>query len=182
MQPMTTPDTTASFALRPARPADAAAIVGLIGELADFEHLSHLLQVTPDSLAAELFGERPSAECVVAVAGGEGAPTPPAPVIGFALFFTTFSTFLGRRGLWLEDLYVQPAWRGRGVGDALLRHGASLAAERGCGRYEWCVLDWNERAVGFYQDRGAAVMPDWRLCRITGDALSALGRPAPGRT
>jgi GNAT superfamily N-acetyltransferase len=165
--------TTAStpVRLRPAVADDAGAVVGLIRELADYEHLGHLVTVTPEALRDELFGARPVTECIVAEPVGALSCEP----IGFALFFTSFSTFLGRRGLWLEDLYVQPAWRGRGVGEALLRRGARLAVERGCGRYEWSVLDWNEPAIGFYRRLGATVMPDWRICRVTGEALTRLG-------
>jgi GNAT superfamily N-acetyltransferase len=155
--------------LRPATPADCPAIVGLIRELAVFEDLEHLVVVTPESLQPQLFGPRPAAEAVVAEVGGE--------VVAFALFFTNFSTFLGQAGLYLEDLYVQPAHRGTGLGRALMRHLAALAVERGCGRFEWCVLDWNENAIRFYKGMGATVMPDWRLCRVTGPALAALGRP-----
>ena len=160
---MSTPHT-----LRPATPADLAAIVSLIRELADFEELTHLVVVTPQSLAPHLFGERPVAEAVVGEVDGT--------VVAFALFFTNFSTFLGRPGLYLEDLYVQPAHRGTGLGKALLQHLASLAVSRGCGRFEWSVLDWNLRAIDFYQKMGATVMPDWRICRVTGDALTALAR------
>jgi hypothetical protein len=113
-------------------------------------------------------------ECVVACAGEADTDGPATPPVAFALFFTTFSTFLGRPGLWLEALYVQPGWRARGVGGALLRHGARLAASRGCGRYEWSVLDWNEPAIGFYRGVGADVLPDWRICRVTGDAMQRL--------
>ena len=154
--------------LRPAAPADLAAIVSLIRELADFEELTHLVVVTPQSLAPHLFGERPVAEAVVGEVDGN--------VVAFALFFTNFSTFLGRPGLYLEDLYVQPAHRGTGLGKALLQHLASLAVSRGCGRFEWSVLDWNQRAIDFYQKMGATVMPDWRICRVTGEALTALAR------
>lgn len=157
-----------TFSLRAAKPRDLPAIVGLIGELAEFEQLTHLLEVTPRKLEPQLFGPRPAAEAVVAEGGGE--------VVAFALFFTNFSTFLGRPGLYLEDLYVQPRWRGAGIGRALLRHLAALAVERDCGRFEWSVLDWNTHAIGFYQAMGATVMPDWRICRVTGDALRALGR------
>lgn len=149
-------------------PSDAPAIVGLIGELAEFEHLSHLVEVTPASLAEHLFGPRPAAEAVVAEIDGE--------VVAFALFFTNFSTFLGKPGLYLEDLYVRPAHRGTGLGRALLSHLGALAVERGCGRFEWSVLDWNERAIGFYQQMGATLLPDWRICRVTGDALARFGR------
>jgi GNAT superfamily N-acetyltransferase len=156
--------------LRSAEARDTEAIVAMISELAEFERLSHLLQVTPQALGDELFGARPAIECVVAEASS-------GELAGFALFYTTFSTFLGRRGLWLEDLYVRPAWRGRGVGQDLLRHGARLAVQRGLGRYEWSVLDWNENAIRLYRGMGADVMPDWRICRVTGAALHALGAP-----
>jgi GNAT superfamily N-acetyltransferase len=163
----------ASFTLRPAEPRDVAAIVGLIRELAEFEKLTHLVRVTPESLAPHLFGPRPVAEAVVAEEGGA--------VIAFALFFTNFSTFLGQPGLYLEDLYVQAAHRGRGLGGALLRHLAGLAVQRGCGRFEWSVLDWNADAIGFYEKLGAQVLPDWRICRVTDESLAALGGAAPLR-
>jgi len=99
-------------------------------------------------------------------------------LIGFALYFRNFSTFLGRPGLYLEDLYVQPPWRGHGVGTALLRHLGALAVESGCGRFEWSVLDWNANAIAFYEKMGAAVLPEWRICRVTGAALEAYA-PAP---
>jgi GNAT superfamily N-acetyltransferase len=161
--------TSATYSLRPAEPRDVASIVGLIRELAEFEKLTHLVRVTPESLAPHLFGAKPVAEAVVAEDGGT--------VIAFALFFTNFSTFLGQPGLYLEDLVVQAAHRGRGVGGALLKHLAALAVQRGCGRFEWSVLDWNTNAIGFYEKLGAQVLPDWRICRVTGDALAALGRP-----
>ena len=97
-------------------------------------------------------------------------------VVAFALYFTNFSTFLGRPGLYLEDLYVQPAHRGTGLGKALLRHLGALALQRGCGRFEWSVLDWNQRAIDFYEKMGADVMPDWRICRLTGERLAAFAR------
>lgn len=155
--------------LRPATEADTPALVGLIRELAVFERLEHLVVVTPQALATHLFGPRPVAEAVVAEQGGE--------LVAFALFFTNFSTFLGRPGLYLEDLYVQPAHRGSGLGKALLQHLAALAVQRGCGRFEWSVLDWNAHAIRFYEGMGATVMPDWRLCRVTGAALQALAQP-----
>lgn len=166
---MTAPD----YALRPATPADVPAIVGLIRELADFEKLSHLVVVTPESLLPQLFGPHPAAEALVADQAGT--------VVGFALFFTNFSTFLGKPGLYLEDLYVQPAHRGAGLGKALLQHLAALAVARECGRFEWSVLDWNRNAIAFYEKMGATVMPDWRICRLTGPALQALGGAAPTR-
>jgi GNAT superfamily N-acetyltransferase len=159
---------TQDFTLRAAEPRDLVAIVGLIEELAAFEDLSHLVQTTPEKLQPHLFGERPVAEARVAEVEGR--------VVAFALFFTNFSTFLARPGLYLEDLYVQPAHRGRGIGQALLSHLAGLAVERGCGRFEWSVLDWNDNAIRFYRRMGAAVMPDWRICRLAGDALQAYQR------
>ena len=153
--------------LRAAAPSDVAAIVGLIRELAEFENLTHLVEVTPQSLHPQLFGEQPAAEAVVA--------EHEAKVIGFALFFTNFSTFLGKPGLYLEDLYVQPAFRGSGVGAALLKHLAALARQRDYGRFEWSVLDWNVDAIGFYERMGATLLPEWRICRVTGDALVRFG-------
>ncbi len=158
--------------LRRAEPRDVPAIVGLIHELAEFEKLSHLCQASAESLAPHLFGrhpgDRPVVECVVGDVERE--------VVAFALFFTNFSTFLVKPGLYLEDLYVQPAHRGTGLGKALLEHLGRLAAERGCGRFEWSVLDWNERAIRFYESMGATVMPDWRICRISGERLAAFAQ------
>jgi GNAT superfamily N-acetyltransferase len=160
-------ESTTAFLLRAAEPRDVDAIVGLITELAAFEQLTHLLRVTPDKLRAQLFGDRPAAEAVVAEIGSE--------VVAFALFFTNFSTFLAQPGLYLEDLYVKPDYRGRGIGEAVLKYLGRLAVERGYGRFEWSVLDWNDNAIRFYRRMGATVMPDWRICRITGDRLQALG-------
>lgn len=159
--------------LRAATPADLPAIVGLIRELAVFEQLEHLVVVTPESLQPHLFGARPVAEAAVGEVDGQ--------VVAFALFFTNFSTFLGQPGLYLEDLYVQPAHRGSGLGKALLQHLGALAVERGCGRFEWSVLDWNENAIRFYEKMGATVMPDWRICRVTGAALQRFGRAGSAR-
>ena len=154
-----------AFSIRAAEPRDLEAIVRLIGGLAEFEKLTRLLQVTPESLGPHLFGARPVAEALVAESAGS--------VVAFALFFTNFSTFLARPGLYLEDLFVEPEQRGRGIGEALLTRLAQLAAERGCGRFEWSVLDWNEHAIRFYERMGATVMPDWRICRIAGETLAA---------
>jgi len=167
----TSPASPASdrFAIRPASRADVAAIVRLIHGLAEFEKLTHLVEVTPESLAPHLFGERPVAEALVAERAGR--------IVAFALFFTNFSTFLARPGLYLEDLFVEAEARGQGIGQALLEHLARLAASRGCGRFEWSVLDWNEGAIRFYQRMGATVMPDWRICRIAGPALAAFADP-----
>lgn len=155
--------------LRAATPQDLPAIVGLIRELADFEKLTHLVVVTPESLQPHLFGPRPAAEALVAEVSGT--------VVAFALFFTNFSTFLGQPGLYLEDLYVQPAHRGTGIGKALLQQLGALAVQRGCGRFEWTVLDWNESAIRFYKQMGADVMTQWQICRVTGPALQAYARP-----
>jgi len=154
--------------LRAAEPRDLAAVVGLIGELAEFEHLTHLLNVTPETLRPHLFGPKPVAEAMVGEVDGE--------VVAFALFFTNFSTFLAKPGLYLEDLYVKPEHRGRGLGRALLEHLGALAVERDYGRFEWSVLDWNEHAIRFYKGMGATVMPDWRICRVTGEALAHFGQ------
>ena len=159
---------TTDFALRPAEPRDLDAIVGLIRELAAFERLTHLLQVTPQSLAPHLFGERPVVEAIVAERASR--------VVAFALFFTNFSTFLGKPGLYLEDLIVAPEQRGQGIGRALLTRLARIAVERDYGRFEWSVLDWNEQAIRFYEGMGASLLPEWRICRVTGDALRRLGR------
>ena len=161
-----------SFKLRRAEPRDVPALVGLIRELAEFEQLGHLVQATPETLAPHLFGEHPAAEAVVAERAGA--------VVAFALFFGNFSTFLARPGLYLEDLYVQPAHRSSGIGKAMLSHLAALALQRGCGRFEWSVLDWNQNAIDFYQRMGATVMPEWRICRVSGDALQRFERlPQP---
>jgi GNAT superfamily N-acetyltransferase len=151
----------------PATPADVPTILALIRELADYEKLSHEVVATEELLARALFGPRPVAECLLARADGEGA--------AFALFFHNFSTFLGRPGLYLEDLFVRPAHRGRGIGAAMLRHLARLAVERGCGRMEWSVLDWNKRAIEFYERMGAYGLDEWKTYRLTGSALERLG-------
>ena len=160
------------FTLRHAELRDVGAIVQLIRELAEFEGLTHLLQVTPEKLRPELFGERPVAEALVAEVGADpSAGRAAGEVVGFALFFTNFSTFLAQPGLYLEDLFVRPAHRGSGIGAALLGRLGRIAAERDYGRFEWSVLDWNENAIRFYERMGATVMPEWRICRITGDGL-----------
>jgi GNAT superfamily N-acetyltransferase len=147
-----------------ARPEDVPGILALIRALAEYERLSDHVVATEAGLRAQLFGDRPVAEVVLARADNTD--------VGFALFFHNFSTFLGRPGLYLEDLFVVPEWRGRGVGRKLLAHVAALAVERQCGRMEWSVLDWNTSAIGFYERLGATLMKDWKLCRLTGDSLA----------
>jgi GNAT superfamily N-acetyltransferase len=160
------------FQLRAATPQDVATLVRLIGELAAYEKLEHLMRATPQALETHLFGPRPVAEALIAELEPDGDGEMRA--VGFALFFTNFSTFLCRPGLYLEDLYVEPEHRGSGIGKALLRHLAALAVERGCGRFEWTVLDWNEPSIRFYEAMGASVLPDWRICRVTGEALQKM--------
>ena len=174
------------MAIRPAREDDIPAIRGLIRGLADYERMADQAVATEDDLRATLFGSRPYAEVVLAeaddvVAGfsrpedvGAGFSRPgdvgagfSRPIMGFALFFHNYSTFRGKPGIYLEDLFVIPEARGRGVGRALLLHVKAVAIARGCGRMEWSVLGWNEPAIGFYQKLGAVMMDDWRLCRIT---------------
>lgn len=152
--------------IRPATPADVPLILTFIRELAEYEQLTHEVVATEDLLAAALFGPRPDAEVLMAVADGAA--------VGFALFFPNFSTFQARPGLYLEDLYVRPAFRGLGLGKRLLTKVARLAVARGCGRYEWSVLDWNAPSIGFYESLGAEMHADWRRMRVTGDALERL--------
>jgi GNAT superfamily N-acetyltransferase len=159
------------YTLRPAEPRDVPAIAGLIEELALFEHLSHMLQLTPDKLHPHLFGDKPVVEALVGEVQYADGGTP--EICAFALFFTNFSTFLAKPGLYLEDLYVQPDHRRSGLGKRLLTRLAEIAVERDYGRFEWSVLDWNEDAIRFYEKMGAKVLPEWRICRLTGDALAA---------
>ncbi|OON60520.1 GNAT family N-acetyltransferase [Massilia sp. KIM] len=159
---MSTPD----FSIRPAQPQDVAHIHGMILELAVFEKLEHLVVATEALLHEGLFGARPACEAIVGEENGE--------VVAFALYFHNFSTFLTKKGLYLEDLYVRQVHRGKGYGTRMLKRLAQIAVERGCGRFEWSVLDWNEPAIQFYKAMGADVMPDWRICRVTGDSLAAL--------
>ena len=160
------PDATAGFSIRPAEPEHVAAVHAMIGELAAYEKLTHLCVASEADLHAALWGPQPAAEVLVAWKGGEPA--------GFALFFHNYSTFLGRRGIWLEDLFVRPGCRRQGCAKALLRAVATLAIERDCGRFEWSVLDWNAGAIDFYRALGATILPDWRIVRVVGPALAAL--------
>lgn len=157
-----------TFSIRFAEPADIGTIHAFILALADYEKLRHEVRADPDELARHLFGPRPMAE--VLIAEREGAP------IGFALFFHNFSTFEGKPGLYLEDLFVVPQARGSGAGKALLARLASLAVERGCARLEWWVLDWNAPAIAFYRSIGAKPMDEWTVQRLDGEALRALAR------
>lgn len=152
--------------IRPAVEADAPLVLALICELAEYERLVGEVSATEADIREALFGPAPSAEAVIAMVGERPA--------GFALYFHNFSTFAGKRGLYLEDLYVRPEHRGRGVGRRLLRHLARLARERGCRRFEWAVLDWNESAIRSYRRAGAVPMDGWTVYRVTGAALDRL--------
>jgi GNAT superfamily N-acetyltransferase len=158
-----------TFAIRPATPADVAHIMDMIRELAVFEKLEHQVVATDALLHEGLFGTKPSCEAIVGEADGE--------VLSYALFFHNFSTFLTKKGLYLEDLYVRQDRRGKGYGSRMLKHLARIAVERDCGRFEWSVLDWNMPAINFYKSMGAEILPDWRVCRVTGAPLKALAQP-----
>ena len=155
-----------AFTVRPATPADIPAILEMIRELADYERLTHLCTATEAQLEKELFGSDACAEALIAFAGDDA--------VGYAIYFHNFSTFLGRKGLYLEDLYVRPPHRHLGCGRALLIAVARIAADRGCARFEWMVLDWNTPAIDIYEKLGASQMREWRLMRVTGDALRVL--------
>jgi GNAT superfamily N-acetyltransferase len=161
----------------PAAPEHVSSIFAMVRELAEYEKLAHLHTGTEADLRRDLFGPQPddaqrpsdwspSIEGLVALEG--------AQAVGYALYFHNYSTFLARKGLYLEDIYVRPALRGRGVGKALLARVARLAHERGCGRFEWSVLDWNAPSIAFYESLGARVLPDWRIVRMEGEALARL--------
>lgn len=157
------PSPDASVVVRAARPGDVGAIAAFIRGLAAYERLEHQLQVDEGRLHEHLFGARPVCEALLAERDGAA--------VGFALFFTSYSTFRTRPCLWLEDLFVEPAHRGHGVGLTLLRTLAQLAVARGCPRLDWCVLDWNEPAIEFYRRQGAEVLADWRVCRLDSERL-----------
>jgi GNAT superfamily N-acetyltransferase len=167
IESVSTEPTGAEFKIVPAAPADVPVILALIRELAEYEKLLHEVVASEESLRQALFAPRPMVECAVAWFGPTAA--------GFALFFHNFSTFLGRPGLYLEDLYVRPEHRGQGVGVALLKHLARLAVARGCGRMEWAVLNWNKRAIEFYERVGAVGVSEWTTFRLAGEALRRLG-------
>jgi GNAT superfamily N-acetyltransferase len=156
------------IALREATPADVPVILQLIRGLAEYERLAHECVATEAALTRTLFGERPAAEVVLAFTDERPA--------GFALFFHNYSTFLAKQGIYLEDLFVFPEFRGRGIGKKLLQRLAQLAVERDCGRLEWSVLDWNQDAIRFYESLGAKAMDEWTVYRVTGEALTTLAR------
>lgn len=159
-----------SIYIRAATAEDVPHILNFIKQLAEYEHLSHSVVATEELLHETLFGARPAAEVVLAcLVEGE-------PPVGFALFFTSYSTFLARPGLYLEDLFVVPAERGKGIGKALLQYLARLARERHYGRFEWSVLDWNEPSINFYKSMGAVPLDDWTVFRVTGAALERLAQ------
>jgi GNAT superfamily N-acetyltransferase len=155
------------IAVRDAVPADAALILKFITDLAIYERLENEVVASASDIARELFGPSPRVFCQIGEDGGRP--------VGFALWYYTFSTFQGRHGIWLEDLFVDPAARGRGVGKALLRDLAQRCRREDLGRLEWAVLDWNQPSIDFYPSQGAAFMDDWRRCRLSGEALAALG-------
>ena len=159
---------SAALSIDPARPQDAGLIVALVRELAEYVRLLDQVVLTEQDIHRDLFGPRPHAEAVIAREGDEP--------VGFALWFHNYSTFAGRPGLYLEDLFVRPACRGRGYGEALLRYLARVALERGCARFEWSVLDWNEPALAFYRKLGAVPMDEWTVQRVSGEALEALAQ------
>lgn len=154
--------------IRPATRGDVGTILELIRGLADYEKLAHECVATEEKLVATLFGAHPAAEVIIARVDDVPA--------GFALFFHNYSTFLAKRGIYLEDLFVKPAFRGRGIGKGLLVRLAAIAVERDCGRLEWAVLDWNKDAIRFYESLGAKAMDEWTVYRVTGDALTRLAK------
>ncbi|QGM45686.1 GNAT family N-acetyltransferase [Methylocystis heyeri] len=152
--------------IRAARPGEAALVLSFVKELAEFESLSAEVDATEEMIAAALFGPSPAAFCLIAEWAGEPA--------GFAIYFNSFSSFRGRRGVYLEDIFVRPSHRGRGIGKAFLEHIARLCVANGWARFEWAVLDWNEHAIEFYRSCGATLLDEWKICRVTGDALLGL--------
>jgi len=170
----TAPGLPPGFSIRPATSLDVPIILGFIRALAEYEKLSHEVMATEDRLRETLFGTRPAAEVLLGEFRGKQ--------VAFALFFQNYSTFLARPGLHLEDLFVLPEFRGRGFGRSLLVHLAGLARDRGCGRLEWQVLDWNEPSIGFYRSLGAVPMSDWTTMRVSGGALEQLAEGLPGES
>jgi GNAT superfamily N-acetyltransferase len=152
-----------SLVIRAAQPADSALIFAFVCELADYENLQGEVDATPEEIAAAMFAPEPRLFC--AIAEWDGEP------VGFAVWFLNFSTFLGRHGLYLEDVFVRPEFRGKGIGKALMAYLAGICVAQELARFEWAVLDWNRPSIEFYQSIGATVMPDWRICRLSGKAL-----------
>lgn len=157
-----------SLVVRSARPQDSALIFALVCELADYENLQHEVDATPESITAALFAPEPRLYCDIAEWDGEPA--------GFSVWFLNFSTFRGRHGVYLEDLYVRPEMRGRGIGRALMQRLAQHCVERDLARFEWAVLDWNAPSIAFYESIGAKVMGEWKLCRLSGSALASFAK------
>ena len=153
-----------SITVRPARPQDASLIYSLVRELADYERLTHEVDSTQEQIAAALFGPQPRLFCDIAEWDGEA--------VGFALWFLNFSTFRGRHGLYLEDLFVRPALRGKGIGKALMQQLARHCLDKDLARFEWTVLEWNKPSIEFYRSIGAKLLDDWRVCRMSGEALA----------
>jgi GNAT superfamily N-acetyltransferase len=160
-----------SLSIHRARPDESGLVYALLCELADYEKLSQEVEATEAGIAAVLFGDNPRAFCEIAEWDGEG--------VGFALWFFNFPTFSGRPGIYLEDLFVRPAFRGKGIGKALLSHLARLGVEHGCSRLQWSVLDWNTPSIAFYKSLGAVMMDEWTLCRVSGSALTQLAKAVP---
>ena len=158
--------------IRAAVPGDEALILAFVKSLAEYENLSHQVEASEADLARDLFGDSPRVFCDIAE--WDGAPA------GFALWFYNYSTFRGRHGLYLEDLFVDPGFRSKGIGKALLQRLAQRCVEEGLGRYEWWVLDWNSPSIEFYKSQGATLMEEWTVCRVDGEALATLGRPKAG--
>jgi len=167
---MSSQERKADFRIDPATERDVAVLLRLIKGLADYERLSHQVVATEDGLRSSLFGPRPVAEAILARVGTEA--------VGFAVFFPSFSTFAGRPNMYLEDLYVEPQWRGRGVGRGLFARVASIAAERGCGQMNWSVLDWNEPALDFYRGLGAEPVKNWVGYKLAGESFRRLAEGA----
>ena len=155
-----------AFTIRPAAPTDCRAIHELLMELAEFEKITHLVESTPTSTRLALFGDQPSAEALVVEIDGA--------TVGTAVFFHNYSTFVGKQGLYLEDLYITPEHRGKGIGQEVLKELARLAVERDCGRMEWTVLDWNERAIEFYEKLGGEILNGWRVVRLDAEKIKTL--------
>jgi GNAT superfamily N-acetyltransferase len=157
-----------SFSIRPARPGDAGLVFAFVRELADYEKLTHEVSASEDMIANALFGPHPRVFCEIAEC--DGAPA------GFALWFVNFSTFSGRHDIYLEDLFVRPAFRRRGIARALLAHLAARCLDEGWARLQWSVLDWNAPAIAFYESLGSALQEEWKLCRLSGEALARLAQ------